>query len=60
MHSETELRALNERLNNSREWLAEHEELRDQWPAETEGATRPALVAFTDSLATVRRERRCA
>lgn len=56
MHMQSQLRALNERLDNSREWLAENEAHRDEWTAETEGATLPALVAFTDSLATVRRE----
>lgn len=56
MHMQTRLHRLNERLDNSREWLAENEARRDEWCAETEGATLPALVAFADSLATVRRE----
>ena len=56
MHMPSQLNALNEKLDNSREWLAENEAHRDEWTAETEGATLPALVAFTDSLATVRRE----
>ena len=49
-------RALEERLDNSRSWTAEHEAFRDEWTAETEGAALPALVGFADSLATLRRE----
>ena len=56
MQMQTGIRALNERLDDSRSWMAEQEALRDEWSAETAGVTLPALVGFTDSLATVRRE----
>ena len=56
MQMQTGIRALNQGLDNSRSWMAEQEALRDEWSAETAGATLPALVGFTDSLATVRRE----
>ena len=56
MQMQTGIRALNERLDNSQSWMAEQEALRDEWSAETAGVTLPALVNFTDSLATVRRE----
>ena len=56
MQMQTGIRALNERLDNSRSWMTEQEALRDEWSAETAGVTLPALVGFTDSLATVRRE----
>ena len=56
MQMQTGIRALNERLDNARAWLAEHEARRDAWSAETEGVALPALVGFGDSLATVRRE----
>ena len=56
MQMQTGIRALNEKLDNSRLWTAEQEALRDEWTAETEGAVLPALVGFTDSLATVRRK----
>ena len=56
MQMQTGIRALNEKLDNARAWLAEHEARRDAWNAGTEGAALPALVSFRDSLATVRRE----
>lgn len=50
------LRALTEKIAGLRDWQAEHEALRAAWAEGTEGALRPALVALTDSLGTVRRE----
>ena len=50
------LRALKEKIAGLRDWQAEHEALRAAWAEGTEGALRPALVALTDSLGTVRRE----
>ena len=50
------LRALKEKIAGLRDWQAEHEARRDAWAEGTEGALRPALVALTDSLGTVRRE----
>ena len=50
------LRALTEKIAGLRDWQAEHEARRDEWAEGTEGALRPALVALTDSLGTVRRE----
>ena len=50
------LRQLMAKVANHRDWLAEKEALRDELTAETKGATLPALVAFTESLATARRE----
>ena len=50
-------RALKEKFDSLRSWEAEHEALRDEWATETEGATLPALDAFTESVATVHRER---
>ena len=33
MQMQTGIRALNERLDNSRSWMAEQEALRDEWSA---------------------------